>query len=174
MKKIAAFLLAVMLVVSMAPTAFANTTTLTTTVPAASYTLNIPASQNIDFGETETEIGNVTVTNSSGFAVNKNLEVTVTYGAFESESVETTIPYMLRAYPVGATWVAKTSGSVFTFKGKTDGTVATYAYHLPSTTGADETTIGSVGVYIASSAWGQALAGEYSSTITFTSEVVVE
>lgn len=174
MKKIVSCLMTVIILLCMVPSAYAETTTLTTTVPAASYTLNVPASQKITFGETTTKIGNITVSESSGFALKKNLQVTVTYGAFESKSAETTIPYMLRAYPVDATWVAKTSGSVFTFKGQTDGTVATCAYYLPSKTGSKETTIGSIGVYIESAAWGQALVGEYSSTITFTSEVVVE
>ena len=59
MKKVISFVLAVMLLASMVPTVFAanataNTTTLTTTVPDAEYTLNIPADQEIKFGETST------------------------------------------------------------------------------------------------------------------------
>ena len=97
MKKIFAILLAVTLLASMATVVSAaeSTTTLSTTVPAASYTLNIPADQTIEFGATETNIGNVTVTNSAGFAEGKNLSVTVTYDEFTSAGLSTTIPFSL-------------------------------------------------------------------------------
>ena len=66
MKKICAILLAVALLASMTIVAFAaNTTTLTTTVPSATYTLNIPADQVIPFGTTKASIGNVTVTDAT-------------------------------------------------------------------------------------------------------------
>ena len=53
MKKLFAILLVAALLIPMATVAFAaNTTTLTTTVPAATYTLNIPADQKIEFGTT--------------------------------------------------------------------------------------------------------------------------
>ena len=52
MKKLTTLVLALALAASLAVPAFAaNTTTLTTTVPAATYTLNIPADQEIPFGE---------------------------------------------------------------------------------------------------------------------------
>ena len=81
MKKFIAIVLAVLTVLSFSTVAFAegNTTTLTTTVPDATYTLNIPADQQITFGATSTDIGTVTVTNSSGFAAGKDLHVTITY-----------------------------------------------------------------------------------------------
>ena len=61
MKKFFAIALAVAMFASMATVASAaeNTTTLTTTVPAATYTLNIPANQEIPFGATQTNIGSV-------------------------------------------------------------------------------------------------------------------
>ena len=84
MKKLIALALAVTLLASMAVTvSAANTTTLTATVPAAGYTLNIPANQEVNFGTTQADIGNITVTDSAGFAVGKNLQVTVTYDAFK-------------------------------------------------------------------------------------------
>ena len=87
MKKFFAILLAVTMLASMATVASAaeNTTTLTTTVPAATYTLNIPANQEIEFGATSTNLGAVSVTESSSFAKGKNLNVTLTYDAFASE-----------------------------------------------------------------------------------------
>lgn len=60
MKKLTTLVLALALAASLAVPAFAaNTTTLTTTVPAATYTLNIPADQEIPFGAMETNIGSV-------------------------------------------------------------------------------------------------------------------
>ena len=96
MKKLASFLLVLAMILSMGTLAFADgTTTLSTTVPAAQYTLNIPADQTIPFGATSADIGNVTVSDSSGFAVGKNIKVTVTYDAFSSSDVSTTIPFEL-------------------------------------------------------------------------------
>lgn len=90
------------LLVSVIPAAYAanatpNTTTLTTTVPSASYVLNIPADQEISFGETNVEIGNVTITDSKNFAQGKNVDVMVEYAPFaaEAEEINTTIPYEL-------------------------------------------------------------------------------
>ena len=94
MRKILSLTLAIMMVFSMTIMASAeNTTTLTTTVPDATYILNIPADQTIDFGATSTNIGEVSVTNASGFAEGKNLAVTITYDAFKCEGNSTTIPY---------------------------------------------------------------------------------
>ena len=102
MKKISALILALALLVSVIPAAYAanatpNTTTLTTTVPSASYVLNIPADQTITFGDLETNIGNVTITESKNFAEGKNVDVTVEYAPFAAEAAEisTTIPYRL-------------------------------------------------------------------------------
>lgn len=85
MKKLSALILALALLVSVIPVAYAanatpNTTTLTTTVPSATYVLNIPADQTVTFGEIRTYIGNVTVTDSKNFADGKNVDVTVEYG----------------------------------------------------------------------------------------------
>ena len=83
MKKIISLALVMALMLAMGTMAFAEkTTTLTTTVPDAEYTLNIPANQTVPFGAQSTEIGNVTVSDSSGFAVGKNIQVIVSYGDF--------------------------------------------------------------------------------------------
>jgi len=176
MKKLTALLLAVMLVASMAVAVSAeNTTTLTTTVPAATYTLNIPADQEIPFGVQKTDIGEISVTNSTGFADGKNLKVTFTYADFESASNSTTIPFELTmlhsegfsATSVLDTWKVK-SGESIEFRGNTDGTVEE-TVALGGSGG-----LCHVGVIIKSSSWGKALAGDYTATITFTAEVVVE
>ena len=77
MKKLLSLALALLMLASVATVALASTTTLTTTVPPATYTLNIPADQEIPFGETGHNIGNVTVTDAAGFAEGKNLKVTM-------------------------------------------------------------------------------------------------
>lgn len=191
MKKFFAIALAVAMFASMATVASAaensKTTTLTTNVPAASYTLNIPADQEIPFRSTSTNIGNVTITDSENFAVGKNIEVTITYdGLFVSDEVNTTIPYSIRAtatgYSGGGSYgsggstsisLDKPSGSVFTFEGLANGTCSEYFVIKKSDYGTQNETI-ALKMDIAASAWGKALAGEYSTTITFTAEVVAE
>lgn len=184
MKKVITLALALLMVCSMSVTAFAATTTLTTTVPEATYTLNIPANQDIPFGTTRKSIGNVTVTDAAGFAEGKNLNVTITYEAFSAEGISTRIPYTLMLfaeakqsdYHADAT-LDIPSGTTVTFKGKSNGTTNT-AITLASTTAS-----GNVSEYVSatdlifkatSEDWGKALAGEYTTTITFTAEVVAE
>ena len=179
MKKLFAILLAVTMLASMATVVSAaeNTTTLTTTVPAASYTLNIPADQEISFGATETNIGNVTVTNSSGFAVGKNLEVTATYTAFKADGIATEIPYVLRLKCATKTeqW---SSGNSKTFEGNADGTVDQKTFIMVPPSGAgtafSPSSVTDIQLVVNSEDWGKALGGVYTSTITFTCEVVVE
>ena len=181
MKKPSALILALVLLVSVIPAAYAanatpNTTTLTTTVPSASYVLNIPADQTVTFGETRTYIGNVTVTDSKNFAEGKNVDVTVEYAPFaaEAEEISTTIPYTLyqstsaqNSGHIGSL----ASGEKMTFKGKADGTVAEKTRFRADNIA--DNTMESLMVSIQSRGWGKALAGDYKSTITFTSEIVV-
>ena len=181
MKKLLSLVLAMLMVFSMAVVASAaSTTTLTTTVPAANYTLNIPADQAIEFGATKTSIGNVTVTNSAGFAKGKNLQVTVTYDAFSSESVSTTIPFELGKYAAGSFALNMLpSGGAMIFSGQDTGNVAErmnerFNHTGPVVTGYSHEDVAGLTVCVTSQNWGRALAGEYSTTITFTAEVVVE
>lgn len=186
MKKLFAILLAVMMLASMATVASAaeNTTTLTTTVPAATYTLNIPADQEIPFGATKTDIGNVTVTNASGFANGKNLKVTLNYEPFASDEVATTIPFKVSMVSGYSRPFDVLSGSSITFYGKADTTVEetakeTFTFATTNASGTTSTHedvdyADAFRVYVNSADWGMALAGEYTATITFTAEVVVE
>lgn len=177
MKKIAAFLLAVILVVSMAPTAFANTTTLTTTVPGATYTLDIPAEQNIPFGTAEISIGNVTVTESSGFAEGKDLQVTVSYDAFKCANTTTEIPYTLNLYAelFDGTYEGTQSvpsGNAIIFKGLSTGKVNQFVKIKTSYKNDSLADVDELRLIVNSTDWGKALAGDYISTITFTAEVI--
>ncbi len=189
MKKFIAVTLAALTVFCFSSVSFAagNTTTLTTTVPDASYTLHIPADQQITFGATSTDIGTITVTDSSGFAVGKNLHVTITYDDFKAEGVSTTIPYYINSnghwvsgggsYGSGGSgWVdlKKESGSFFTFKGQGNGKCNEYYVLSEGSSKVASDDSKKLQVKINGEDWGKALGGEYSSTITFTAEVVAE
>lgn len=167
MKKITALVLALLIVMAFPMTAFASeTTTLTTTVPAAAYTLNIPADQEIPFGSLSTEIGQITVTDSTGFAVGKNLKVTVSYNDFACEDAVTTIPYTLEMRGAGQE-APLASGAGMVFYGETSGEVSTY----PLRNGNEP--YDKLKVLVDAIDWGNALAGSYSTTITFGAEVVI-
>lgn len=164
MKKLFAILLAVTMLASMATVASAaSTTTLTTTVPAASYTLNIPADQEIPFGETQTNIGCVTVTDAAGFAVGKNLNVSISYDAFKCAETITSIPFY-----IAANGYAIQSNDNVTFRGLPNGEVSKNFYIDSVTQDFD------LFLMVDSTDWGKALAGDYTATITFTAEVVAE
>lgn len=173
MKKIFAILLAVTMLASMATVvSAAETTTLTTTVPAATYTLNIPADQEISFGATITDIGELSISNSAGFAEGKNLQITLSYSDFACANVSTKIPFKVFAAPkahiddeIAEIYLVET-GNPVVFKGQSNGTVRTYASAI------NNNSMSNIAVQVKSENWGKALAGEYTATITFTAEVV--
>ena len=176
MKKLLAILLAVTMLASMAIVASASETTiLTTSVPAATYTLNIPANQEIPYGKTSTEIGTVTITDANGFAPGKDVKVTVSYTDFTCEDVTTTIPFYLSGtydYTYSSTgdkYSTINSGDSMLFKCDTTNRL-TRALHPDDA----NYKLTKIEVRISSNDWGKALAGEYSATITFTAEVVAE
>lgn len=173
MKKLFAIALSLSLVCSFSTVALAaDTTVLTTTVPDATYTLNIPADQEIPFGATETNIGKVTVTESAGFAEGKDLQVTLAYDAFKSDGVSTTIPYVVHKASESSEMPVKepvNSGDSLIFRGSSNGVVEQdFEFESPYY----DLTEKHLETIISSEDWGKALAGEYSSTITFTAEVV--
>lgn len=171
MKKFIAIAIAVLTVFSFTTVAFAeSTTTLTTTVPDAEYTLNIPADQEIPYGAESTNIGSISVTNASGFAEEKNLKVTLTFDDFKCEEASTTIPFYIQMQGTNVVLGDKNSGDFLTFVGQADGTTSEYAIEYKDSTqfySASKTYL-----KINSTDWGKALAGEYTATITFTAEVV--
>lgn len=178
MKKLLAILLAVTMLASMATIASAeSTTTLTTTVPAATYTLNIPANQEIEFGKTSTNIGVLTVEDEAGFAKGKDLKITITYSDFTCTDVSTTIPINIAALyegvditsAPGTTTVDIPSGDSLLFSGTSNGSVTP-----PKRMTSGNYTFQSLLLKVNSEDWGKALAGEYTATITFTAEVVAE
>ena len=177
MKKLIALALAVMLLGSIAvPASAASTTTLTTTVPAASYTLNIPVNQEIPFGATSTEIGSLSATETASFTEGKNLVVSMSFDNFSSHNIETTIPYVLQFCFETASveqFSKKISGDSVRFFGQSDGTITTFP-QATTPGGESRFDMDSIRLCIETEDWAQALPGEYTSTITFTAEVVVE
>lgn len=165
MKKLTTLVLALALAASLAVPAFAANTT----------TLNIPADQEIPFGATETNIGSISVTDGTGFAVGKNLKVTLTYDVFTSETADTKIPFLIKLgwqSSTGKYYVDVSSNDPIIFKGKVTGEISKFSQVRSGTTSTFDNDADRTLVAIASTDWGKALAGNYSATITFTAEVV--
>lgn len=176
MKKLFAILMTVAMLASMTAIASAeNVTTLTTSVPAATYKLNIPADKNIDFGATSTTIGNVTVTDAQGFAPGKNLEVTVTYTDFSCDGVNTTIPFSISGR---YDWTYNSSGPSYHTINSGDKLlfecVGTNILDRPDHPVSTSLSLEQLSIVVTSDNWGKALAGNYTATITFTAEVVAD
>jgi len=180
MKKLIAIVLAVMLAISCtiavsAANATPGTTTLTTSVPDAEYTLNIPADQEIPFGTTKKDIGEIKVTQSNYFAEGKNLKVTLNYTEFTCEGVSTTIPFYIQMKDTtnGTTILQKKySGDSLVFLGQADKTVTQYAQDMHGSGSMHNANV--TELHFDSNDWGKALGGDYTATITFSAEVVVE
>ena len=169
MKKTLSIIIAIVTLIACATNAFAEQkTVLSTTVPEAQYTLNIPEDQEITYGKEQTNIGDVTVTNSSKFAEGKNLSVKIEFDDFSCKDTETTIPYKLAFNKKDDYYHYKVieSGDCIIFRGKANGTVDEHLF-------LDGVFADILYVEVASVDWGKALAGDYSSTITFTAKVVV-
>ena len=167
-KLISTFMIVTLLICCFTATAFASDqTVLTTTVPDATYTLNIPDDQEVPFGATKHDLGEISVTDAAGFAKGKDLKVVVEYDDFKSEDVATTIPYQAGFYTRVSQPTVDTieSGEYITFLGTETGEVG-------SIKSEEYVITGKMTILASSSDWGKALAGDYSSTITFTAEVV--
>ena len=181
-KLISTFLTVALLICCFTATAFAsNQTVLTTTVPDATYTLNIPADQEIGFGQTTSDIGMVTISDASGFAAGKNVKVSINYDEFSSDSVDTKIPFRVYGKYSEYSPSSGTSstaydyyddGHTLTFEGQADGGVSNVIWATDSYYYDEDDKIRTMGISIGSSDWGKALGGDYTATITFTSEVV--
>lgn len=185
MKKLNAVVLAAALALSSTLSVFAanavpNTTTLTTNVPDAQYTLVIPADKVLDFGTTSVELERPTVINASGFAEGKNLKVTIDYTPFTCQETTTTIPitvigtycnpFASVGYDDPYDCKINNRDAIY-FEGLSDTTVEKYAYDIQKGTSHQMTKFT---ITSKSSDWGKALGGDYTATITFSAEVVAE
>lgn len=167
MKRTACFLLAFILVFSMPINVLAESTTLTIEVPEASYILNVPANQAIDYLASEKNIGSITVSDTSGFSASKGITVTVTYdGQFGTPKYASAINYSLVCKGTDSeTRYDLKSGDYITFAGNANGTLNNNPT-LPDGSPANELII-----LIDTACWDTALGGIYSTTITFNADV---
>lgn len=182
MKKLIAIVIAVLTVFSFTTVAFAeNTTTLTTTVPDAEYTLNIPADQTVTFGTEKITIPVPTVSNTSGFAEGKNLQVDFTYTNFTCPDTTTIIPIEDIVYSTSSSDISDLSSftrHTLIYKGSSQGKLENNACTIAHVSGTandyiiSSYTLRTLVAKVDSEDWGKALAGEYTATITFTAEVV--
>ena len=167
MRKVISVILAVILIFSIPTTASAESTTLTIDVPEASYILNVPADQAIDYLASEKNIGSITVSDTSGFSASKGISVSVTYdGQFATPKYASAINYSLVCKGTGSeTRYDLNSGDYITFTGNADGTLNNNPT-LPDGSPANELI-----VLIDTACWDTALGGIYSTTITFNADV---
>ena len=142
MKKLTALVLAIVLILSLSVTAFAEDnrqTTITTSI-APSYTVTIPANTNVTFNTLSTSFGSVKLTDAQldpGYAVRATLNAS---GTLKNQADRTkTIAYTI-----------KDANGAFTS--------AQY------TTAGQETPLT---IDITRAAWNAAFAGQYSDTVTF-------
>lgn len=178
MKKIKAILMVLVIVMSFPMAVYGSgSTVLSTNVPEHAYTLNIPANQSVAYGETLHIIGNVTITDSAGFSAGQNVSVAVGFTPeFISATTDTTIPYSLSLYKEQEEAATLTKGlspgDSLIFEGQTDGTVKQYARIPAGPRYAYVSEPGGLRLDINSEDWSKASGGEYSSTLTFSSEIV--
>ena len=159
MKKFLSLILALAMVACMSVTAFADdnhsgTQTVTTSKAAPNYTLTIPADTSIPWGKTDPHsLGDFTVTVDSDWDVaGKGVRVTWGYGGtFTSTTpgVTTTIPYRLSGFSN-----MDPCSNLGIFLKPTETSYTWRAF-----------------MQVTQEAWDAADPGEYSTTITYTSEV---
>jgi len=139
-------------------------------IPAPAYTLNIPADQIVAYKAESHQLGCPTVSGTSGFAAGKNIRLTISWTAFTSESVSTTIPFTMKMYSTNGKSYDFTSGIVY-FIGNEDGTAAEYPVGISSSTG-NQIPAAYFTLNFNAADWDKAMSGEYKASITFSTEIV--
>ena len=151
--------------------AFADgTTTLTTTVPDATYTLKIPADQSVPFGTTQYFYDDISIEEANGFADGKDILVTISHTDFVCDGVSTTIPFKIMTEYTDYGSEVNVELSEVRFPGVSTGGVD-YG-HIKKKDSGYTTGYGNVWLSISSASWGKALGGTYTATVTYTSEIV--
>lgn len=172
MKKTMKMLLSVVLIITMVAIsslfAFAESTTLTTTVPPATYTLTVPLNAVVEYGTPLTSIDAPKIATSEGFGEGKDLKLTIIREDFKCPDTTTTIPYEYQLF-VSADdeeLVLDESNGIY-FRGTSTGKLEQFARsggHKLST----------ALISVDNTDWPKALAGDYTATITYVTEVVAD
>jgi len=125
--------------------------------------------QKVEFNTLLHTLETPTVANESGFAVGKNILISITHTDFTSAGLSTTIPFALKASIDGGG--IRLVIDEIKFEGNNAGKVDEAKFE-----GEDGVwrTVYEMYLTFAAKDWGKALGGDYTATITFTSEVVAE
>ena len=174
MKKTMKMLLSVVLIITMVAIsslfAFAESTTLTTIVPTATYTLTVPLSATVEYGDVLTLIDAPKIEASEGFGLGKNLKLTIVKEDFKCPDTSTTIPYTYEMYETSPATgeITLDENTCVYFKGTQAGTLNKFA----GLNAGDK--YAGARINVKAEDWPKALAGEYTSIITYVTEVVAE
>ncbi len=177
MKKTLISLITTALLICITAVCFADgSTTLTIEVPAPTYTLSIPASQIIPFGQVDTTLGVMKITESAGFTGTQKVKVNIEFdGKFTSETTSSEINYFLRTKGKvlngEGTMDTSVKGLEFYFYNKGDGTLEEFATIHDTDLEMDYLSE-RLSVWINEANWANIDAGTYTSKITFTSQIV--
>lgn len=170
MKKLLAFLCSLTLVLSLGVTAFAEPsgyTTITTEVPACTWTLEVPQSRSISFGTEEEELGTVRITNIQNQRENRNIHAYLDTNCLFclTTDINTTFPFDIQVYRHSVELVPEL---IYTLRNK--GYVSTLVE--VSTAKAGETTLEStLTILVDPSAWNSAPEGKYEANLVFSSSI---
>lgn len=160
MKKGISIILAILLVLSLSVSAYADgTLTLTATIPEATWTLLIPADQTIDYLETSIEIGSISVTDVENLKEGQTISVNVSHTDFVCD--DNSFPFTLSTSTSYNEQQYSNLGSTnrIDVAGHDSGHSDVWIYPVTITMNVDE------------ASWLAAPAGDYTATITFSSFV---
>lgn len=172
MKKTISTVFVVIFLLSMGAAAFAAEQTITVTVPGRTYTMTIPATTDITYGQTDVVASEneLKITSSNPTLLFSNghyVQVNVSYGNLRHEdSAAYTLPLsILRAKPADATNVQGGYGGAYTWESLASGASVKFT----GTTDFYWTNGYRLGAQVTS--WDKAEPGEYQATVTYTAEV---
>ena len=152
------------------------TTILTLTVPAATYTMQIPASQTVPYSPDPYSIGAPTITESAGFNGDKAVKLTVAYRDTESEDgyglfvcpdTDTPIRFFIRQSTKSGSGSSRdvTAGSYY-FANMRDGSGTVHEYAGTLTFKLEDMVL-----YIIDESLNAAKAGTYTAGVLFHAEI---
>lgn len=180
MKKIIMLVVVLVTALSSSMVVFADSqdVNFTVEVPETKYTLQIPASQELTYGEEFSYIGDIAVSESEGFFLGKKLALTISYDSLKnSENDSAEISYELA---LGSDTETPNESIASLATNNDDGS---YTYYFnPNDEGVvdgvmmqgSDTELPHTFIVIGRNIWKEAVSGNYTTVINFTSEIVCE